>query len=337
MERQTELSQIIDTAADRARYDRMAKNLLAFKAIDAWILKSCVKEFFPYSVEYIADNCLTGKVEIADHPVHQDHRINGDRKVEQMNSESSSILEGTVYYDVRFNAIVPNTKEPVTLIINLEIQAEDRPGYELVTRGMYYAARMLSEQHGRVFTGSHYEKIQKVYSIRICPSTPEVRRNGMYRYHTVEDAVIGKSYVKEESYDKAEVIVLNLGDAEEVECDILNLLNTLFSSSVVPAEKKKVLSEKYNISMTTELDVEVENMCNLGDAIERRGIALGIEKGISEGWEEGWIKGWKEGIRIGTFETNVRYYRKGRITAEEAASDLNMSLNEFLEKIKESN
>ncbi len=327
MVRKSEVAQIIDTAADKAKYDRMAKNLLAFKAVDAWILKSCVKEFFPYSVEYIAEHCLTGNVEIADHPVHQDHSgIDGDGRVEQMNSESSSILEGTIYYDVRFNAIVPDTKEPVTLIINLEIQTDDKPGYELVTRGMYYAARMLSEQHGRVFTGNHYEKIQKVYSIWICPSTPEVRRNGMYRYHTVEDAVIGESYVKEEAYDKAEVIVLNLGDAEiEVECDILNLLNTLFSSSVMPDEKKKVLSEKYNIAMTTESDVEVENMCNLGDAIERKGISFG------------WKLGKEEGLGLGTFDTTVKYYRKGRITAEEAAFDLNMPLSEFLEKIKESN
>ena len=35
-----------------------------------------------------------------------------------MNSESSSISEGTVYYDVRFNAVVPDSGERVTLIIN---------------------------------------------------------------------------------------------------------------------------------------------------------------------------------------------------------------------------
>ncbi len=68
--------------------------------------------------------------------------------------------------------------------------------------------------------------------------------------------------------------------------------------------------------MPTELDVEVE-MCNLGDAIERKGIS--------------------EGVGLGTFETTVKYYMKGRITAEEAAFDLNMPLNEFLEKIKEGN
>ena len=129
MERQTGLSQIIDTVADKARYDRMAKNLLAFKAVDAWILKTCVKEFYPYSVEYISEHCLTGKVEIAGHAVHQDYggskeKIDGDGRITEMNSESSSINEGTVYYDVRFNALVPGSGEPVTLIINLEIQAE---------------------------------------------------------------------------------------------------------------------------------------------------------------------------------------------------------------------
>lgn len=116
-----------------------------------------------------------------------------------------------------------------------------------------------------------------------------------------------------------------------VECDILNLLNTLFSSSVIPEEKKKVLSEKYNIAMTTELDVEVDNMCNLSSAIERKGIALGR----TEGWEKGWIEGRNEGVGLGTFETTVKYYKKGRITAEEAAGDLNLSLSEFLEKLKE--
>lgn len=60
-----------------------------------------------------------------------------------MNSESSSINEGTVYFDVRFNATIPGTKEPITLIINVEIQTKDKPGYELVTRGIYYCASMI--------------------------------------------------------------------------------------------------------------------------------------------------------------------------------------------------
>lgn len=289
MERQTDLAEAIDVVADKAQYDRCAKKLLAFKAIDAWILKTCVKEFFPYSVEYITDHCLSGEVEISEHAVHQDQlnrskRVNGDEQVSKMNSESSSVNEGTVYYDVRFTAIAPTNGEIIKLIINLEIQTNDKPGYELVTRGIYYCARMISEQHDSVFIGEHYEKIQKVYSIWICPSTPECRKNQMTRYHMTKDQVIGNTYEKEEAYDLMEIIILSLGEPEnDADCSILNLLNTLFSPSVLPDEKKSVLSEKYNIAMTAELESEVQRMCNLSTAIENQGIKKGLEEGRAEG------------------------------------------------------
>ena len=38
----------------------------------------------------------------------------------------------------------------------------------------------------------------------------------------------------------------------------LKLLNTLFSPTVLPDEKKRILSEKYNIAMTVELESEVQ-------------------------------------------------------------------------------
>jgi len=40
-----------------------------------------------------------------------------------------------------------------------------------------------------------------------------------------------------------------------------------FSPSISPDEKKKVLSEKYNIAMTAEMESEVQSMCNLSTAI----------------------------------------------------------------------
>ena len=325
MERQTALAEAIDTVADKAKYDRCAKKLLSFKAIDAWILKTCVKEFSLFSVDYISEHCMSGEVEISEHAVHQDElnrgqRISSDEQVTKMNPESSSINEGTVYYDVRFNAIAPENGEPITLIINLEIQTDDKPGYELVTRGTYYCARMISEQHGTVFTGDHYERIQKVYSIWICPSTPDCRKNGMFRYHTIEEPVFGDAYVKKENYDLMEVVILNLGEPDnEADCGILNLLNTLFSPTVLPDEKKRVLSEKYNIAMTAELESEVQRMCNLGTAIENKARDEGIV----------------EGIDIGELRTTVKYYKKGKITIEEAAADLNMTVEEFTEKMNQ--
>ena len=95
----------------------------------------------------------------------------------------------------------------------------------------------------------------------------------------------------------------------------MNLLNTLFSPTVLPDEKKKVLSEKYNIAMTAELESEVQRMCNLGTAIEN--------------------KARDEGIDIGELRTTVKYYKKGKITIEEAAADLNMTVEEFKEKMNQ--
>ncbi len=55
MIRQTGLAQAIDIAENRAKYDECAKKLLSYKAIIAWILKSCTKEFSQYGVQYICD------------------------------------------------------------------------------------------------------------------------------------------------------------------------------------------------------------------------------------------------------------------------------------------
>lgn len=60
----------------------------------------------------------------------------------------------------------------------------------------------------------------------------------------------------------------------------LKLLNTLFSPTVLPDEKKRILSEKYNIAMTTELESEVQRMCNLGTAIESKARDEGRNEGV---------------------------------------------------------
>lgn len=174
MIRQTNLAQTIDIAANRSRYDECAKKLLTYKAIIAWILRACAKEFSQYSIQFICDHCLTENVEISNRAVHQDQldhneRLNGDDRIEGLNTEANSIQDQTVYYDIRFKAVIPEAEEPVQLIINLEIQLNDTPGYPLVTRGFYYCARMISEQYGTVFHDEQYEKMQKVYSIWICP------------------------------------------------------------------------------------------------------------------------------------------------------------------------
>lgn len=47
------------------------------------------------------------------------------------------------------------------------------PGYDIVTRGIFYAARLISAQSGTEFTHSHYDDIKKVYSIWLCMNAPK--------------------------------------------------------------------------------------------------------------------------------------------------------------------
>ena len=223
-------------------------------------------------------------MEISSRAVHQDHPdrsklLDGNEQIDCLNSEANAIKDQTVYYDIRFKAYIPNTEEPVQLIINLEIQLNDTPGYPLVTRGFYYCARMISEQYGTIFTGEHYEKLQKVYSIWICPDPAKKRRNGIFRYHTVQDTVLGKPYETLGSYDLMEVVIVNLGDADkESDLEILDLLNTLFSLSTSSETKKKRLQKDFGIAMTEEFESEVQDMCNLGKALVEQGIEQGVEK-----------------------------------------------------------
>ena len=89
---------------------------------------------------------------------------------------------------------------------------------------------------------------------------------------------------------------MNLWDArKQSNVEILNLLNTLFSSTITAEEKKKRLETEFKIAMTTELDEEVETMCNLSQALVNQGIEQGIERGI----EQGNTNGAKGIIRIG--------------------------------------
>ncbi len=277
MIRQTGLAQAIDIAGNRAKYDECAKKLLSYKAIIAWILKSCTKEFSQYEVQYICDNCLKEEVEVSTHAVHQDElgkdkKLGGDERIEGMNTESNSIQEHTIYYDIRLPAFLPKSNERVRLILNLEIQLDDTPGYPIVKRGFYYCGRMISEQYGTVFVDEHYEKVEKVYSIWICPDPAKKRKNGIFKYHTIEDIIYGEPYTKEENYDLMEVVILNLGDADKSsDLAILDLLNVLFSTTTTPEEKKRRLHNEFEIAMTAEFESEVQEMCNLSEALVEQG------------------------------------------------------------------
>ena len=157
------------------------------------------------------------------------------------------------------------------MIINIEAQNKYNPGYPLIKRGIYYVSRLISSQYGTVFTDSHYEKIEKVYSIWICPDPPAERRNTIVEYSIGEKNRVGEVSENKENYDLMSVLFICLGGSADKNYEgVIKLLDVLLSTKIKPEEKKRVLKEEFDVSMTKEMESEAINMCNLSQGVEDR-------------------------------------------------------------------
>ena len=276
------LAKNITAAGDRANYDAACKRLLANKIILAWIMKGCLEEFQDFTVDEIAEKYIEGSPQIAKIAVNPDEETDSKgEQIEGSKTEDSTMKEGTVTYDIRFYALVPQSKETIKLILNVEAQNNFYPGYPIIKRGLYYCSRMISSQYGVEFTDGHYEKIRKTISIWICADPPRYRENTITRYAVQEENLVGNTTEKRENYDLITAVIVCLGNAgDDKYTGILKLLDVLLSSERKPDEKKRILQDDFNIKMTRELESEVLLMCNLSKGIEEKGIKEGIKEGI---------------------------------------------------------
>ena len=209
---------------------------------------------------------------------------------------------------------MPEKEGDLYPIMNIEIHNKNNPIYRLVSRGIYYCSRMISEQYGTVFTDMDYHKIQKVYSIWICPMPNDTKKkSSITRYNVTKNDIQGKSFIEERYYDKMETVVIKLGREDDYTSrPITGLLSVLFSPTMPIAMKKRILSGDYGIAMTKKFEREVLRMCNLSYAV----------------MEERRIQGCKEGH----METLFQLVDDGDYAVEKAAAKLNMTVDGFLKK-----
>ena len=315
MKTQTVLSKVISTAGQKAAYDNVCKKILANKIILAWIMKSCLSEYRDCSIDEIVGQYIEGEPQISKTALHQDEQISDTAPtIKGLNTEDTSICEGTVTFDIRFNAVAPISGNLISLIINVEAQNDFYPGYPIIKRNIYYCSRMISAQYGTEFTNAHYEKIKKVYSIFICMNPPKNRKNTINKYSIKEDNVVGNTKEEKENYDLLTAIMLCLGDPEEkIDSEILRLLEVLLSSKRTVEEKKQILEKEYDIKMTETIESEVSKMCNLSDGVERQGIEKGLQ----------------QGLQTARYEAVKNLMKNLNLTCEQAIKALGISVKEW--------
>ena len=260
MKRKTWISRELDTAGIMVQYDEHVKRILGSRQVLARILKGTIEGYHSYSPEEIT-LWIEPDIEIASVPLCPGEEKMDDRLINGENTESKVPGEGTITYDIRFRAFLPgkNKKAEIKLLINVEAQKKFYVKYRIVTRGIFYGARMLSEQLDREFSNSEYDKLKKVYSIFICMNAPMHIGNAMAEYRITKEDIIGNIPEPRKSYDKLSVIIICLNEKlkKGTEGTLHGFLNTLLSPEMDRKEKEESLVRDYGMKMEYELGEEL--------------------------------------------------------------------------------
>ncbi len=291
MERLSQLGKaIVATDQDKIRLDQTVKNILAYKPLLARIFKEVVSECREMSYDEI-EACIEGEVLIG--KVYVDSGLtNVGERITGLSTEAYLNEEGLDRFDIRTYLRLPGHRdeEYIKLIINLEAQNDDKPGYDIPLRALFYCCRMISAQQGVEFTTDSedpvkYGNIKKVYSIWLCTEAAQTRANSIEMYDINRSFLFGGN-ADSPRYDILNAIIVYISgkhDLENADNELVRMLTDLFDERIDGIEKVKRLKLEYGLRMTKEVEGEVTDMCTYATAMENKGVEKGIGIGLEAG------------------------------------------------------
>lgn len=278
MEVREPISQYLSWYQGISDYDVACIHLLSLKIILAHILKSYIDEFMDFDIDKVVQ-CIDGEPEMRNMALFADQ----PNLVRNGNTVDKTFQEGINYFDIIFYAFVPQGKEKIKLILNIETQKDYYPGYSLLKRAIYYGCRLISSQQGKEFENPHFNDMEKVYSIWVCPHPPQYKENTINKYSIKEDCLTGEIKEKKAMYDMMTIIMIHLSATHEcLETNIIRLLNTLITNDKTYDEKIAIFEKEYGIKTNYQMEREVKNMYTLGRYVLEEGIEKGIDLNFIE-------------------------------------------------------
>ena len=273
---ETYLSQTIDIVNDNARYDTSVKEVLADKQVLARILKYSLTEFRDDEIDDIMNNMDTPVIS----KVRMEPGQTNLNKIEKTSEEDNIPGEGKIFYDIRFSVF--RGDEQIKFLINIEAQKssdENKLGYQLDNRIIYYLSRMVSAQKEVEFTKSNYNDLKHVRSIWICMDS-EDDEDSINRICLSQETVFGKE-MPLSNLAKVVGVIIRLRkneDAAESKNILIAMLEELLKKDAADVKKHKLV-EQYGLIMNDETGRRLDVMCNLSEVVMEKGIEKGIEKG----------------------------------------------------------
>ena len=255
-----------DILSQNTTQDNVIKMLFTHKQIVAIMLRECLPEFNGVPLNFITEKCLDG-LEDADYLIGD--KTHGNAGIDM---------------DICIHARLPKDMDSqVGVIINIEVQQNFHPGYDIIKRGIYYGCSLIAMEKETVFAGSDYDNLKKVYSIWICLDVPLDKANTIIRYGMAElcptDVTHGVHRIGA-PYDLLEVMMVCLNDKYENGGEVvIDMLRTLFSQRLSKEEKQKLLKEKYSITFTQEKQMKF----NYYEYVKETNLKIGEEKGFQLG------------------------------------------------------
>ena len=252
------------------RYDMSVKRVLGNIPLLAPIAKYTVKEVEDFSIPMI-EKCIDEKsIQISE--VFVEPGLT-NRKIVNDELESKIPGEGRAIFDIRFTITLPDGSK-TKIIINIEAQQKSNPGYSLLNRGIFYAARLISAQLSVEFTNDgsdkeQYDNMKKVYSIWICMDCPEDKKDSIINY-SFEPHIIYQGNDKLKLYKNCDLMNITFihlsGKPDQSHHQLISMLDILLARMDTETKKKK-LQEEHNLPMTIKLEKEMNDMCNLSTGI----------------------------------------------------------------------
>ena len=185
----TEITNAVNAAGDKAQYDARVKRILAQKNILAHILVKTVDEFKGMKPEdvvtYIEGEPKVGIVPVEPGLTNVEKIDATGQRIVGLNTENAEINEGLVRFDIIFYVRMKNGLSQI--IVNVEAQKDEPDKYKLLNRAIFYVSRLVSSQKERDFVNTNYDDIKQVFSIWICMN---MDCNSLSHIHLTKDEML---------------------------------------------------------------------------------------------------------------------------------------------------
>ena len=267
----TEITNAVNAAGDKAQYDARVKRILAQKNILAHILVKTVDEFKGMKpedvVKYIEGEPKVGIVPVEPGLSNIEKTDATGQRIVGLNTENAEINEGLVRFDIIFYVRMKNGLSQI--IVNVEAQKDEPTEYKILNRAIFYVSRLVSSQKERDFVNTNYDDIKQVFSIWICMN---MDYNSLSHIHLAKDEMLSP-YDWKGNMDLLNIVLVGITNdipEQDENYEMHRLIGTLLSTELREQEKLDIIEHEYNIPISNELREDVRIMCNLSTGIEEK-------------------------------------------------------------------